>query len=221
MGYQYKTLPANIPERFGSAILDDYIVRSEDESKVKEVVAGYIEKLPEHLTAGRGMFFAGSPGIGKTMLSCIIGNASRGIPKSIHFTTLEGYLRRTKRMMELLSISKVDESAVEEWRANDAVQVSIRGSVKLLILDDVGKEYSAQGSDFAKSEFDFLLRYRFDHGLATVITTNLSPNTDAWAAQYSKAMQSFLHEACMVVPFGDEEDRRMKKEKGRAGRGYL
>jgi DNA replication protein DnaC len=221
VGYQYQKLEANIPPRFGPATLDDYIVRSAAEDKVKEVVTRYIGKLPDHLAAGRGVFFAGSPGIGKTMLSCIIGNAVIRIPKSVHFTTLEGYIRRTKRMMDLISMSRLDESVVEEWKVHDATQVSIRGAVKLLILDDVGKEYSAHGSDYAKSEFDFLLRYRFDHGLATVITTNLSPNTDAWAEQYSKAMQSFLHEACVMVPFGDEEDRRMKKENSRAGRGYL
>jgi DNA replication protein DnaC len=221
VGYRYPVVPTDIPVRFCKKSLDDYTVRSDAESKVKEIVAGYIESLPEHLATGRGMFFAGSPGIGKTMLSCIIGNAVLGLQKSVRFTTLEGYIRRSKRMMDLLSMSRVDESAAEEWKVHDDVQISTRGSIKLLILDDVGKEYSAHGSDYAKAEFDFLLRYRFDHGLTTVVTTNLEPNTDAWAEQYSKAMQSFLHEACIMVSFADEEDRRVKKGKGRAGRGHL
>lgn len=207
-------MEANIPRRFQGKTLDDYVPRSDHEHEVKRIVAGYLENLDTMLGQGRGLMFSGPPGIGKTLLSCIVANAAidRGVPS--YFTTFETYLRRSKRMFDLASIARVDESAVEEWRQHDSIQLRIRNTVKLLVLDDVGKEHAAPGSDYARDEFDFLLRHRFDRGLTTVISTNTSGESKAWSTKYSPAMQSFIYESCVVVPFDEgEKDRRRSRNR--------
>jgi DNA replication protein DnaC len=63
-------------------------------------------------------------------------------------------------------------------------------NVRVLILDDLGKEY---GSKYDDTSFDEILRSRYDKALPTIITTNVS--RDKWSAQYGEAMGSFAHEA--------------------------
>jgi len=65
-----------------------------------------------------------------------------------------------------------------------------RMNVRVLVLDDLGKEY---GSKYDSFSFDEILRYRYDRGLPTIVTTN-TPRAD-WGSKYGPAMGSFVNEA--------------------------
>jgi DNA replication protein DnaC len=68
-------------------------------------------------------------------------------------------------------------------------------NVRILVIDDLGKEY---GSKYDDTSFDEILRLRYDKGLPTIVTTNVS--LENWEAQYKEAMASFAHEAFVRVP---------------------
>ena len=79
-------------------------------------------------------------------------------------------------------------------------------NVKLLILDDLGKEYRT-ASGWAENQFDALLRTRFNYGLPTIITTNVP--IESWGEVYGESMYSFLHEAFTTYQvISMEGDRR-------------
>jgi DNA replication protein DnaC len=77
-------------------------------------------------------------------------------------------------------------------------------NVRILVLDDLGKEY---GSKYDDSSFDEVLRARYDKGLPTIITTNVS--REKWADEYSDAMGSFAYEAFTRVRIIGEDLRQL------------
>ena len=76
-------------------------------------------------------------------------------------------------------------------------------NVRVLVLDDLGKEY---GSDYTVTGFDEILRSRYDKALPTIITTN-TPR-EQWARKYGDAMESFSHEAFRRVKLGKKDLRK-------------
>ena len=76
-------------------------------------------------------------------------------------------------------------------------------NVRILVLDDLGKEYGSKYDDYS---FDELLRARYDKGLPTIVTTNKM--REVWGTQYSEAMGSFAHEAFRRVKLVGEDLRK-------------
>jgi DNA replication protein DnaC len=76
-------------------------------------------------------------------------------------------------------------------------------NVRVLVLDDLGKEY---GSEYNTTGFDEILRSRYDKALPTIVTTN-TPR-EQWARKYGDAMGSFVHEAFKRVIIGTTDLRR-------------
>lgn len=74
---------------------------------------------------------------------------------------------------------------------------------KVLVLDDVGKEYS---STWSADGFDQLLRSRFVRGYPTIITTNTTP--EEWGELYNDSMSSFASEAFVPVHMVGRDRRR-------------
>jgi len=79
-------------------------------------------------------------------------------------------------------------------------------NVRLLVLDDLGKEY---GSNYDNTSFDEILRARYDKGLPTIVTTNVY--RDDWAKKYGDAMGSFVYEAFIRVALDNGDLRKGKK----------
>jgi len=75
-------------------------------------------------------------------------------------------------------------------------------NVRVLVLDDLGKEY---GSKYTDSTFDEILRSRYDKGLPTIITTNV--RLEDWEEKYSLAMESFANEAFIRVSLNGDDLR--------------
>jgi DNA replication protein DnaC len=68
-------------------------------------------------------------------------------------------------------------------------------NVRILVIDDLGKEY---GSKYDDTSFDEILRLRYDKGLPTIVTTNV--RLENWEGKYGEAMGSFANEAFVRVP---------------------
>jgi DNA replication protein DnaC len=150
-----------VPKHFCKVTLDDF--KTYDGVKeVKVFVEDYIKHLPQNIEDNRGIFFCGSNGVGKSMLSCII--------------LKEAYRRRYS--CRRVTFSQYINYYTEAWNVRDKNEKDTLESdfyeqykgVEFLVLEEIGKEID---SKIAKPILEDLLRYREEHGLVTVICSNI------------------------------------------------
>lgn len=161
---------------------------------------------------GRGLALLGKPGVGKTFAMCVLGNELARREVQIGYTTVEGYLKRERALIDLRAKwakSFGDVDAEEEWDSIRTLHENMRDSVTVLLIDDVGKEHTT-ATGYAEDEIDYLMRYRFDAALPTLITSNIPAKQ--WGAKYSPAMASFIKEAFVLATVSGD-DMRDKKQR--------
>ena len=212
---------SNIPRRFLGIEPSDMSARSgsfpeEVTTWIDDAVNGRIIKGIGNLgMTGVGLLFDGGPGIGKTTHAVVaamefIRQLSDDDTQAAHTLGMSagdfGLQSRPIYYMtypEFLSMKKSTFDAEGEDKRTLTYQIDgLHGrskfdwlNVRVLVIDDLGKEY---GSKYDDSSFDEILRLRYDKGLPTIITTNVS--LENWEAKYGEAMGSFAHEAFVRVP---------------------
>lgn len=172
---------------------------------------------------GKGLLFDGPAGRGKTthavvtlmefirqlpddeeeirqILGSKVGDLGRKT-RAIHYMTFPDLFGRKKAMFDADPDERQKMHLEMEGlhgRAKDDTY-----NVRLLVLDDLGKEY---GSTFNDAVFDEILRSRYDQALPTIVTTNVL--LENWSKQYKEAMGSFAYEAFDRVTLGNKTDLR-------------
>ena len=219
---------SNIPKRFlgfePSDIAKGFPVTID--AWVQKVLDGkVIKQLGGIGTTGVGLLFDGAPGLGKTTHAVttameIIRNLPEEVSdiahifsvkvddcgqsfRPIYYLTYPEFLSRKKAI-----IDADPETKRELYREMEGFHGRAKEdwlNVRILILDDLGKEY--KGAGFNDASFDEILRSRYDKGLPTIITTNVS--REKWAAQYGEAMGSFAYEAFKRVRIIGEDLRQL------------
>lgn len=172
---------------------------------------------------GTGLLFDGTPGLGKTTHAVVsLMELVRGLPddkssmmkifkyhaddvslnsRPIYYMTYPEFLTRKKSLMDADPETK--RELFQEIEGLHGRSENDRLNVRVLVLDDLGKEY---GSDYNNTSFDEILRSRYDKGLPTIITTNVE--LDSWEKKYGKAMASFGFEAFRRVRILGEDLRK-------------
>lgn len=139
---------------------------------------------------GTGLFLYGPPAKGKTTAACAILTSfaklyAASVYASVYFVRWDNFLRAKQGL--------IAGGGTESYQSVvDAVD-----HVALLALDDVGHEYSA--SAYGPALLDQVIRSRYDRGLPTIITTNLSEA--AWTEKYDATLTSFIKRACRPLAF--------------------
>jgi DNA replication protein DnaC len=197
-------------------VIDEWLVEVLDKKIIKQI--GGIG------TTGVGLLFDGAPGLGKTTHAVVTAmeflrrlpedtTAARevlGLKESdygmysrpIYYMTYPEFLARKKAMFDADPESKKEMFLQMEGFHGRAQEDHL--NVRLLVLDDLGKEY--KGSGFNDASFDEILRSRYDRALPTIITTNVM--RDNWEKQYGEAMGSFAFEAFNQVEIIGEDRRK-------------
>lgn len=189
-----------VPKRFTKKTLKDFNDYGKKSLKsVKSFVAEYISHIDENIEDNKGILFVGSNGVGKSLLSCIILKEAYRHRYSCRRVTFSAYI---SAYTESWGAGKGERDVIEQ----DLLD-KYKG-VEFLVLEEIGKEID---SKIAKPILEDLLRYREEHGLVTVVCSNL--NTDTIKDIYGNSVLSLLR-GSMTRIIIDSEDKRQEVFRG-------
>jgi DNA replication protein DnaC len=190
-----------LPKRFRAVSLDREPVLSIERANphVVREVRGYVRAVAERLDAGRGIWFTGDVGTGKTTLAMLISKAAMQADRTVAIYSLP-------RLLTMLRETFADDA---RYSLSDLMDRLC--AVDLLHIDDVGAE---QTSDWVLEQLYTIVNTRYEDGRALVLTTNLVGTDDAEALrrQIGARTVSRIYEMCgePLPLFG--ADHRMEAE---------
>ena len=180
-----------VPSRLHDLYLEDLEV----EDKIKQYVLRYTEHLDKVYKEGKGIYFFGNNGVGKTTLACMI--------------LKECYTYRyTCKRITFMDYVSLYTRAWGDSEAKQEVEEEINKikSREFLCLEEIGKENDTK---VAVNVLEDLLRYREDNSLPTIICTNLSPK--AIKERYGNSIYSLLKGNCVPIKVTGEDKRGCEK----------
>jgi len=170
-----------LPQRFREVSFDREPVVSIERRNpvVVREVRLYVRAIADRLAEGRGIWFAGDVGTGKTTLAMLISKAAMEADRTVAIYSLP-------RLLSLLRDSYDDDSA---YSLNELLDRLC--AVELLHVDDVGAE---QSSPWVLEQLYTIINTRYEDGRAMLLTTNL--DHEQLEEQIGKRTVSRLYEMC-------------------------
>lgn len=152
-----RRLEARLPQRYRDVAFDRFPV-NEMPQPVVSVVKRYCRDIETNLDEGRGIWFFGDVGTGKTTLAMLVSKAALAAGRTVAIYSLP-------RLLNLLR----DEIRADRGTLDILDRLS---TVDLLHLDDVGAENS---TDWVLEQLYSIVNTRYEDQRALVITSNLGP----------------------------------------------
>jgi DNA replication protein DnaC len=185
-----RSLSAVIPRRYHDVAFDRYPVTEIEPRATVRHVRSYVDRIDEHLDAGRGLWFMGTVGTGKTTLAMLVSKAALEAGHSVAIYSLPRLLN------EIRDTHRAERSHVDLLDRLTAVD--------LLHVDDVGAERT---TDWVLEELYSIVNARYEDKRSMVITTNID-DREALCEQVTERTVSRLTEMCDELPLIGH-DRRM------------
>jgi DNA replication protein DnaC len=183
-----RSLSAVIPRRYRDVALERPPVTEIEPRAVVAAVRSFIDRIDEHLDAGRGLWFMGPVGTGKTTLAMLVSKAALKAGRSVAIYSLPRLLN------EIRDTHGSNRSHVDLLDRLTAVD--------LLHVDDVGAERT---TDWVLEELYSIVNARYEDERSMVITTNLG--YDELCGQISARTASRLAEMCDGLELAGEDQR--------------
>ncbi len=187
--HKARSLSAVIPKRYRDAAFERQPVTDID-PPIVAATRRFCDRIDAHLDGGRGLWFMGPVGTGKTTLAMLVSKAALKAGRSVAIYSLPRLLNTIR------DTYRAERSHVE--------LLDRLTSVDLLHVDDVGAERS---TDWVLEEFYSIVNARYEDERSIVITTNIL-DREALCAQITERTVSRLTEMCDELPLLGH-DRRM------------
>jgi DNA replication protein DnaC len=152
-----RTLSGVIPKRFAGVSFDRPPVTDID-PRVVRVVRDYAAHVDDALDQGRGLWFMGDVGTGKTTLAMLVSKAALEARRSVAIYSLPRLLAEIRTTFD----EQADRSYVD--------LIERLAAVDLLHVDDVGAERT---NEWVLEQLYSIINARYEDSRALVITTNL------------------------------------------------
>lgn len=129
--------------------------------KVREILRGYVASLPKMLSDGIGLTFIGVSGTGKTMAAGCLAKAVRSLRIPVYYSNALQFREDVKAR------------ALYDHSSEKTVKERAR-TVPFLILDDVRPTDIAGDAWFQSSDWESLIKTRYEERRPTVFVTSAS-----------------------------------------------
>ncbi len=187
-----RSLSGVLPRKYRGVSFDRPPV-TEIARPVTAAVKRYVNRIDEQLDAGRGLWFFGSVGTGKTTLAMLVSKHALEAGRSVAIYSLPRLLAQIR-------------TTFDDDRGNSYVDLLDRlTAVDLLHIDDVGAEKT---SPWVLEQLYAIVNARYEDERSIVITTNLE--RDALAEQINERTVSRLEEMCEVLPLWGADARQQR-----------
>lgn len=183
-----RSLSAVLPRRYRDVSFDRPPV-TDIEPTVVAATRRFAETVGEQLDAGRGLWFMGPVGTGKTTLAMLVAKSALRAGRSVAIYSLPRLLNEIR-----------DNHRAER---SHTLLLDRLTSVDLLHIDDVGAERT---TDWVLEELYSIVNARYEDQRSIVITTNIL-DREALCAQISERTVSRLTEMCDELPLLGDDHR--------------
>jgi len=183
------SLSAVIPRRYRDVAFDRPPV-TEIDAQIVAATRRFADTIDSKLDAGRGLWFMGPVGTGKTTLAMLVAKAALKAGRSVAIYSLPRLLN------EIRDTHRAERSHLDLLDRLTAVD--------LLHVDDVGAERT---TDWVLEELYSIVNARYEDQRSMVITTNIL-DREALCDQVTERTVSRLTEMCDELPLLGH-DRRM------------
>jgi DNA replication protein DnaC len=189
-----RSLSAVIPRKYRGVSFDRPPVTELPGPQV-QMVRHFVRDVDANVDAGRGLWFEGDVGTGKTTLAMLVSRAALDAGRSVAIYSLPRLLAEIRATFE-----DGAEGSYVDFLDRLAV-------VDLLHVDDVGAERS---SEWVLEQLYAIVNARYEDERSMVITTNLSQ--ERLEEQIGKRTVSRLKEMCEPVPLYGQDARGLYGE---------
>lgn len=183
-----RNLSAVIPRLYRDVAFERPPVTDID-PQIVQTVRRYVNRIEDQLDAGRGLWFMGDVGTGKTTLAMLVSKAAIAAGRSVAIYSLPRLLN------EIRDTHRAERSHVDLLDRLTAVD--------LLHIDDVGAQRT---TDWVLEELYSIVNGRYEDRRAIVITTNIL-DREALCAQITARTVSRLTEMCDELPLLGHDHR--------------
>lgn len=184
-----RSLSAVIPRRYRDVAFERAPV-TEIDPQIVAATRRFADTVDQKLGSGRGLWFMGPVGTGKTTLAMLVSKAALKAGRSVAIYSLPRLLN------EIRDTHRAERSHVDLLDRLTAVD--------LLHIDDVGAERT---TDWVLEELYSIVNARYEDQRSMVITTNIL-DREALCEQITERTVSRLTEMCDELPLLGH-DRRM------------
>jgi DNA replication protein DnaC len=179
-----------LPKRFREVSFDREPIASMSGALIREV-REYVRAVGDRLDEGRGLWFTGDVGTGKTTLAMLVSKAAMEADRTVAIYSLP-------RLLGMLRDSYDDDAA---YSLNELLDRLC--AVDLLHIDDVGAE---QSSPWVLEQLYTIVNTRYEDGRALLLTTNL--DHEELVQQIGQRTVSRIYEICGVpLPMRGNDNR--------------
>jgi DNA replication protein DnaC len=199
-----RSLSAVIPRRYDGVSFDRPPVSDMPHPQVM-AVKEFIRHLDERLDTGRGLWFAGTVGTGKTTLAMLISRAALDAGHSVAIYSVPRLLSEIRATYE----ANTDGTYVEF--------LDRLASVDLLHLDDLGSE---RRNEWVLEQLYAVINARYDDQRSVVVTCNVKhddPDEAIHKLEEELGVRTIsrLKEMCDIVPLFGADQRAAVSEDAR------